>query len=95
MVPSAFTRPLIDEKPALIWGIPFGYPARRKIVVWVGRRRALMRGRGTVEGAFARALVDTDMQLASYDEGKLKKRTSSHKAGLKTRIPPKTHAETP
>ena len=90
MVPSAFTRSLIDEKPAVIWGIPFGYPARREIVVGVGRRRALVRGRGTVEGTFARALIDTDMQSATHEGEKGKKRTLSLRAGLKTRIPPKT-----
>lgn len=72
MVPSAFTRSLIDEKPAVIGGIPFGYPARRKVVVGVGRRRrTLVRGRGTVEGTFASALIDTNMQSVSYDEDKV------------------------
>ena len=71
MVPSAFTCSLIDEEPAAIWGIPFGYPARRKVVVWVGRRRTLVRGRGTVEGTFACALIDADIQSAFDDEEKV------------------------
>ena len=74
MVPSALTRSLIDEKPAVIGGIPFGYPARGKVVVGVGRRRrALVRCRGTVEGTFASALIDTDTQSASHDEEKGKR----------------------
>ena len=72
MIPSAFTRSLIDEKPAVVGGVPFGYPARRKVVVGVGRRRALVRGRGTVEGTFACALIDADIQSACYDEQKVK-----------------------
>ena len=90
MVPSAFTRSLIDEKPAVIRGIPFGYPARRKVVVGVGgrRRRALVRGRGTVEGTFASALIDTDMQSVSHDGDKVK---SSLRASLKSDNSAKTH----
>ena len=91
MVPSAFTRSLIDEKPAVIWGIPFGYPARRKIMVWVGRGRTLVRGRGTVEGTFACALIDADIQSAFHDEEKVKKRPSSLRASLKSGFSSKTH----
>ena len=91
MVPSAFTRSLIDEEPAVIGGIPFGDPARRKIVVWVGRRRALVRGRGTVEGTFACALIDADVRSASYDEVNFKKKRLSLGASLKVGVSPNRH----
>ena len=95
MVPSAFTRSLIDENPAVIGGIPFGYPARRKVVVGVGRRRrALVRGRGTIEGTFACLLIDTDMQSACHDEQKFKKRTTSLRTSLKSGNSPNTYWET-
>ena len=58
MIPATLTSSLIDEEPAAIGGVPFGYPARRKVMIGVGRR-ALMRGRGTVEGTFTCTLVDT------------------------------------
>lgn len=66
-VPAALTSPLINEKPAAIGGVPFGYPTRGKVVIRIGRRRALMRGRGTVEGTFACALIDADIKLALHD----------------------------
>lgn len=61
-VPAAFTSALVDEKPAPIWGVPLSYPARRKIVIGVGRAR------GTVEGTFACVLVDADQKSAPQDE---------------------------
>lgn len=64
-VPAAFTSSLIDEEPAAIWGIPFRYPARGKVVIGVGRRGALMRGRGAIEGTFTCALIDADSTSAS------------------------------
>ena len=57
---------LKEEVPAAIWGIPFRYPARRKVVVGAGSRRALMRGRGAIEGTFACALIDADSKSASH-----------------------------
>ena len=67
--PAAFTSSLIDVKPATIGGVPFCYPARRQIVIGAGwrraLRRALMRGRRTVEGTFACALIDAGLELAS------------------------------
>ena len=67
MVPGAFARSLIDEKPAAVGGIPFCYPARGKIVIGVGRRRDWMRGRWTIKGTFTCALIYTDFRLVSHD----------------------------
>lgn len=64
-VPAAFTCSLIDEEPAAIWGVPFRDPARRKVMIGARRRRALMRGRGPIEGTFACALIDADLKSAS------------------------------
>ena len=50
-VPAAFTSLLIDEEPTAVRGVPFGYPAWRKVVVGVGRV-------GTVEGTLACVLID-------------------------------------
>ncbi len=51
-VPAAFTSLLIDEEPTAVRGVPFRYPAWRKVVIGVGR------GIGTVEGTFACVLID-------------------------------------
>ena len=76
MVPGTFTSPLIDEEPAVIGGVPFRYPARGKVVIGVGGRRALVRDRGAVEGTFACALIDADCKLASHgQEGMPHRRT--------------------
>ena len=66
-VPAALASPLIDVKPATIRGVPFRYPARRKIVIGAGRRRALKRGGGTVEGTFTCALIDAGSESVSHD----------------------------
>lgn len=65
--PAAFTSSLIDVKPATVGGVPFRYPAGRKIVIGAGRRRALMRGRGTIEGTFTCALIDAGSELVCHD----------------------------
>ena len=69
-VPGALTSSLIDEKPATIGSVPLSYPARRKVVIGVGRRRSLMRGRGTVEGTFTSALIDAGSKLSQYLKNK-------------------------
>ena len=50
-VPTAFASALIDEEPSAVRSIPFGYPARRKVVIRVRR---------TVESTFACVLIDAD-----------------------------------
>ena len=59
-VPATLTRLLVDEEPATVRGIPFGYPAGRKVVIGAGR------GRRTVEGTFTCMLIDADQRSAHY-----------------------------
>lgn len=52
-IPASFASILIDEKPTTIRSVPFGRPARRKVMIRVRRRM----GR-TIKGTLACILVD-------------------------------------